>query len=178
MGDEELVALAQRLQEMCLGHGWTVATAESCTGGLVGHLLTEVPGSSGYVLGAIVAYADEVKASLLGVPGETLQAHGAVSAQVALAMASGVRRAIGSDIGVSVTGIAGPDGGSETKPVGLTYVGIAGPRDSEVRRHVWTGDRHENKVRSARAALELALEVLGEGGGDLGAEASEPAGQP
>jgi PncC family amidohydrolase len=150
--------LAARLQAACLARGLTVATAESCTGGLVAHLLTEVPGSSGYLRGGVVAYADEVKRSVLGVPAAVLEAHGAVSAQVAVAMAEGVRTAIGSDLGVAVTGVAGPDGGTAAKPVGLVYVAVAGGgAPAEVRRYLWPGDRSGNKAASAEAALELLV---------------------
>jgi PncC family amidohydrolase len=155
----DLVGLAARLQDRCLALGLTVATAESCTGGLVGHAITGVSGSSGYFLGAIVAYADEVKIGLLRVPVGVLSAHGAVSAQVAVAMASGARSAIGADLAVSVTGIAGPEGGTPAKPVGLTYVAVAGPDGADVRRHVWDGDREANKLESAAAALALLLET-------------------
>jgi PncC family amidohydrolase len=154
----ELVTLAGRLQEVCVRDGVTVATAESCTGGLVAHVLTEVPGSSGYVLGGIVSYSDAVKIAELGVPREQLAAHGAVSAQVAVAMAEGVRSRLGSDLGVGITGVAGPDGGSAEKPVGLVYVAVAGLGPSDVRRFHWPGDRHQNKVDSARAAVEMLLE--------------------
>jgi PncC family amidohydrolase len=157
MHDDPLLALVERLQGRCLGHRLTVATAESCTGGLVAHLLTEVPGSSGYVRGGVVAYADDVKAGALGVDREVIDAHGAVSAQVALAMAEGVRALLGSDLAVAITGVAGPGGGTEAKPVGLVYVAIAGGGPSEVRRYHWTGDRGANKRESARAALELLL---------------------
>ena len=159
MGDP-LVELAARLQDRCLAQGLTVATAESCTGGLVAHLLTEVPGSSGYVSGGIVAYSNAVKRAELGVPESVLEAHGAVSAQVAVAMADGARRRLGTDLGVGVTGVAGPDGGTEAKPVGLVYVAVAGPGESapvDVRRFLWTGDRSENKRLSAVAALEMLL---------------------
>lgn len=155
---DPLVKLAGRLQERCIAGGWTVALAESCTGGLVGHLLTEVPGSSAYLRGGIVAYADGVKASLLGVPGEVLAAHGAVSAQVALAMAEGARERLETDLGAAVTGIAGPDGGSAAKPVGLTYVAVTGVGDPVVRRFAWDGDREHNKRASAQAVLELLLD--------------------
>lgn len=154
----DLVALAERLQGICLGRSLTVATAESCTGGLVAHILTEVPGSSGYFQGALVTYSDEAKKTLLGVPDEILAAHGAVSAQVARAMAAGARERLGVGLAVAVTGIAGPDGGSEAKPVGLTYVAVADEGGEEVRRFHWTGDRAENKRLSAEAALELLLE--------------------
>jgi PncC family amidohydrolase len=154
---DPLVDLVERLQAGCLARGLTVATAESCTGGLVAHLLTEVPGSSGYVRGGIVAYADDVKRSQLGVPAEVLEAHGAVSAQVAIAMAEGARELLGTDLAVAVTGIAGPDGGSEAKPVGLVYVAVAGIGAPVVRRFLWTGDRGQNKRASAEAALEMLL---------------------
>ena len=155
---DPLAELAARLQARCLAQGLTVATAESCTGGLVAHLLTEIPGSSGYVRGGIVAYDDEVKRRQLGVPATVLEAHGAVSAQVAVAMAEGACRVLGADLGVGVTGVAGPDGGSDAKPVGLVYVAVAGPgAPTDVRRYLWPGDRSENKRASAQAAIELLL---------------------
>jgi PncC family amidohydrolase len=154
---DPLVELAGRLGARCMERGLTLSTAESCTGGLVAHLLTEVPGSSAYVRGGIVAYADEVKRAELGVPADVLAAHGAVSAQVALAMAEGVRERLGTDLAVAITGVAGPDGGTAAKPVGLVYVAVAGRGPSEVRRFVWAGDRSENKRSSAEAALELLL---------------------
>jgi PncC family amidohydrolase len=161
-----LVELARRLQERCLAGQVTLAAAESCTGGLVAHLITEVPGSSAYFRGALVSYADELKEQLLGVPAETLARHGAVSAQTAVAMAEGTRSRLGCDVGLAVTGIAGPSGGSPEKPVGLTYVAVADAIGHEVRRFVWTGDRSGNKLASAQAALELALERLGERPGE------------
>jgi PncC family amidohydrolase len=160
--DERLTSLAERLQTACLARGLHVATVESCTGGLVGHAITTVPGSSGYYLGGLITYADDVKRDLAGVPEEVLAAHGAVSAQVAIAMAEGARTRLGADVAVSVTGVAGPDGGSEAKPVGLTYVGIADQNGTDVRRHVWPGDRAANRLDSAAAALGLALERVGE----------------
>lgn len=158
MPDDPLLALAERLQGRCLGAGLTVATAESCTGGLVAHVLTEIPGSSGYLRGGIVAYADEIKTGLLGVAAEVIAAHGAVSAQVAVAMAEGARARFGVDAAVGVTGVAGPGGGTPGKPVGLVYVAVAGLGAPDVRRFTWPGDRAANKRASARAALELLLE--------------------
>ncbi len=158
MAADELVALAERLQGICLGRGLTVATAESCTGGLVAHAITEVPGSSGYLVGGVVAYSNPVKAEQLGVNEEVLAAHGAVSAQVARAMAMGARDRLGAGLAVAITGIAGPDGGSIEKPVGLTYVAAADASGVEVRRFVWSGDRAANKRASAAAALELLIE--------------------
>jgi len=156
---DPLVEQARRLQEVCLARGLTVATAESCTGGLVAHLITEVPGSSGYLRGGVVAYSDAVKAAVLGVPDATLRAHGAVSAQTAAAMAAGVRERLGSDLGVAVTGIAGPDGGSGAKPVGLVYIAVAGGREPTVRRFLWPHDREGNKRASAEAALAMLAEA-------------------
>jgi nicotinamide-nucleotide amidase len=137
-----------------------LATAESCTGGLIGDLLTDIRGSSGYYRGGLVSYGNELKQAELGVPAESLVHHGAVSAQVALAMADGARRRYGADLAVAVTGIAGPDGGTPAKPVGLTYVAVADAHGQEVRRHQWSGDRRRNKLDSARAALELLLRRL------------------
>ena len=161
MTDDRLVALADRLFRVCVDRGLTVATAESCTGGLVAHAITDVAGSSAYFRGAFVTYADDVKRDQLGVPAELLAAHGAVSAQVARAMAEGARARLVTDLAVAITGIAGPGGGTAEKPVGLTYVAVADDRGADVRRHQWPGDRGENKHDSARAALELLLERLG-----------------
>lgn len=158
MADPALRALAERLQAICLERGLRVAFAESCTGGRVGDALTDVAGSSGYVAGGIVAYGDAAKEALLGVPRETLAAHGAVSAQVALAMAEGARTRFGADLAAAVTGIAGPGGASAGKPVGLTYVALADADGATVRRFTWDGDREANKAASATAALELLLE--------------------
>ena len=163
--ESEALAPAARLHAPCVGRGATVSVAESCTGGLVGHLLTEVAGSSDYFLGGIVSYADDVKLGLLDVPPEALERHGAVSAQTAVAMAVGCRRRFGSTLAVSVTGIAGPSGGTTEKPVGLTYVAVSDADGQDVRRYVWEGDRSANKWASAAAAIRLLLERLGEGSG-------------
>jgi PncC family amidohydrolase len=158
---DSLVGLAERLQGVCLGRGVTLAIAESCTGGLVSDALTDVPGSSGYFLGAIVSYSDEAKERQLGVSAEVIAAHGAVSAQVARAMAEGARTRFGADLTAAVTGIAGPDGGTEAKPVGLTYAAVADEQGVDVRRFVWTGDRAENKRLSAEAVLQLLVDRVG-----------------
>ncbi|MEO6349424.1 MAG: CinA family protein [Candidatus Limnocylindrales bacterium] len=155
-----LVALAAQIQEEMIGRGLSLATAESCTGGLIGHLITETSGSSAYYLGGLISYSNELKERELGVDPNSLEKHGAVSAQTCMAMAEGARHRYGATIGVAVTGIAGPDGGSEKKPVGLTYVGIADDAGHDVRRNVWAHDRHRNKVASAEAALLLVLERL------------------
>ena len=161
MADDSLVGLAERLQGVLLGQGLGLAVAESCTGGLVSDALTDVPGSSAYFLGGIVSYSDAAKERQLGVPPEVIAAHGAVSAQVARAMAEGVRSLFESAIGAAVTGIAGPDGGSDAKPVGLTYVAVADEQGVDVRRFAWSGDRGANKRSSAEAVLQLLLERAG-----------------
>jgi len=158
VADDPLVALAERLQAACLASATTVALAESCTGGLVAAALTSVPGSSGYFLGGVVSYADAAKRDLLDVDPAVLAAHGAVSAQVARAMAEGARARFGASVAASVTGIAGPDGGSTEKPVGLTYIGVADDAGADVRRFVWSGDRAANRLDSGVAAVELLLE--------------------
>ena len=154
-----LVALAERLQGLCLGRGLTVALAESCTGGLVAATITEVAGSSGYFLGGVVSYSNEAKAGLLEVPQAALDAHGAVSAQVAKQMATGAQARFGATLAASVTGVAGPDGGSPEKPVGLTYVGLADGAAVQVRRFTFGADRAGNREAAARAALEWLIEA-------------------
>ena len=138
----------------------TVGLAESCTGGLAGHRLTNVPGSSAYFLGGIVAYSNEAKERLLGVSHDTLLEHGAVSAETALEMARGARRALGSDVGLSTTGIAGPGGAMPGKPVGLVYIALSAQGVERVERYVWDRDREGNKALSAEAALAMLKAYL------------------
>ena len=162
--DDELVAAARQLGRALVKRRWQMAAAESCTGGLVGHVITQVPRSSDHFLGGIVSYSDAVKEELLEVPGTLLDGLGAVSAEVAEAMTAGaLDRFPAAQLAVAVTGIAGPDGGSEEKPVGLTYVAAA-VRDGTavVERHTWPHDRDGNKRASALAALELATRVVSE----------------
>lgn len=137
-----------------------LALAESCTGGLVGHRLTNIPGSSDYYMGSITAYANEAKMRLLDVEMDTLLQHGAVSAATVRAMAAGVRRVLGADIGISISGIAGPGGGSSEKPVGLVWFGLsAKDGDWAVERH-FDGDRVAIKEQAAEFALQLGLDYL------------------
>ena len=140
-----------------IAKGWTLAGAESCTGGLIGHIITNNSGSSAYFWGGIMSYAYEVKESAVGVPHEMLMAHGAVSEPVALAMARGVRDRLGVDVGYSVTGIAGPLGGTPTKPVGTTYMAVVTPDSERVEHHLWADDRKGNKMLSAQAVLDLLM---------------------
>ena len=153
-----LVALAEELQRACLQRELRVALAESCTGGLIAAAVTEVPGSSGYFVGGVVSYSNAAKEALLDVPASVLEAHGAVSAQVAMAMAAGAQARFAASLAASVTGVAGPDGGTEAKPVGLAYVGFAGSGDPEVRRLQLTGDRAAIREAAAHAALEWLIE--------------------
>jgi PncC family amidohydrolase len=156
--DEGLeIEVGERLQ----AKGWRACTAESCTGGLVAHRLTNIPGSSAYVLGGVVAYANAIKVALLGVQEATLAAHGAVSAQTAEEMALGALARFGADVAVSITGIAGPGGGSAEKPVGLTYIAAATRSGVfRVERHVWAGERIAVKEQSADAALRLMMAAI------------------
>lgn len=140
----------------------TIGTAESCTGGLVAVRLTSVAGSSAYFVGGIVSYSNDAKHRLLGVPEAMLERYGAVSMDVARAMARGVRRALGVDIGIATTGIAGPGGATPTKPVGLVYIALAADGVERCRRFVWDGDRAANITASAEAALRLVRSYLEE----------------
>ena len=140
--------------------GLTLALAESCTGGLIGSLITDVAGSSDYFLGSAVTYANSAKQNLLGVRPETLLAHGAVSAETAAEMAQGARRIFGAEIAAAVTGIAGPGGGMPGKPVGLVHIHLSAA-DAEIgERHVWDADRMGNKLLSAEAVLRLVIRYL------------------
>ena len=146
--------------DLCRGRGLTLATAESCTGGLVAARLTAVPGSSDVFLGGVVAYANEVKARELGVSEEVLERYGAVSAEAAEAMAAGARERLGADVAVSVTGVAGPGGGTPEKPVGLVFLHAQGPDGSLSRRLDFPGDREAIRGRAAVAALHLLRTLL------------------
>jgi nicotinamide-nucleotide amidase len=150
----------EHVLELCRTRGWTLATAESCTGGLVAARLTSVPGSSAVVQGGVVAYANEVKERELRVSRALLEAHGAVSAEVAAAMARGARERLGVDVAVSVTGIAGPDGGTPEKPVGLVYLHAETPEGGRGREFSFPGDRASIRARSVVGALHLVRRLL------------------
>jgi nicotinamide-nucleotide amidase len=153
---------AELVLDLLRERGLTLGTAESCTGGLVAGRLTEVPGSSDVFRGAIVAYANDVKESRLGVPADVLAAHGAVSAETAAAMAQGARAALGVDVAVAVTGVAGPDGGTAEKPVGLVYLHAAGPDGELGRKLDFPGDRETIRLRASVAALHLVRRLVTE----------------
>jgi nicotinamide-nucleotide amidase len=152
--------IAELLVDLLRARGLTLGTAESCTGGLVAARITDVPGSSDVFSGAVVAYSNEVKISELGVPAAVLDAHGAVSAETAAAMAHGARSRLGVDVAVSVTGIAGPDGGSAEKPVGLVYLHAVGPDGEQGRRLDFPGDRETIRLRATVAALHLVRRIV------------------
>ncbi|MDQ3675120.1 MAG: competence/damage-inducible protein A [Gemmatimonadota bacterium] len=156
---EDDVDLAAVVLGRCRDRKLTIAVAESCTGGMLGERLTAVPGSSDVFLGGVIAYHNDVKRDALGVRQEDIDAFGAVSETVALQMASGVRERMGADIGVSITGIAGPDGGSIEKPVGLVWIGVHGSRQSARRIHSG-GDRGEIRQRATQAALDAVRRAL------------------
>jgi PncC family amidohydrolase len=153
-------ALEILVGELLRKHGLRLAIAESCTGGLIGHRITNVPGASTYYMGSVTAYAYEAKVRLLGVRWATLEKYGAVSKETALEMAAGVRRALAADVGVSVTGIAGPGGGTTEKPVGLTWIGLSATGVDEAWEYIWNGDRLQVKEQSAQQALQLLVDFL------------------
>src|SRR5207248_2980118 len=141
------------------GKGYTLAIAESCTGGLVGHMVTREPGASDFLLVDAVTYANSAKTRLLGVDEDVIRGHGAVSQEVAAAMAEGVKRVSGADVALSLTGIAGPTGGNADKPVGLVYIAVAGPGGTTVKERRFAGDRHQIQTLAAYAGLHLVRQV-------------------
>src|SRR5688572_22987288 len=154
------VSLEGQIGELLQARGLKLALAESCTGGLIGNRITDVPGSSEYFLGSVVAYAYEAKVALLAVSWDTLNTKGAVSQETVLEMARGARRVLGTDIAVSVTGIAGPGGGTLEKPVGTTWIGLVTKEGEWTRMFQFSGDREQNKDSSANAALQMLLDYL------------------
>ncbi len=154
--------LEQEAVDRCARAGLALAVAESCTGGLIAHRITNVPGASRVFKGGVTAYANSAKMQLLGVSDTILAEHGAVSEPTALAMVRGARRALDADVAVAVTGIAGPDGGSPDKPVGTVYVAVSGPRGERVRLEHFSGDRAAIKSQTADAALRMVAHLLEE----------------
>ena len=152
--------LENLVHDLLIARKQTLALAESCTGGLIAHRLTNIPGSSTYLIAAVVAYAYEAKVAALGVSWDTLNKHGAVSEETAFEMARGVREKFSSTIGVSVTGIAGPGGGMPGKPVGLTYIALVAENTRIIEKHIWQGDRLANKQSSADAVFQLLYQYL------------------
>jgi PncC family amidohydrolase len=155
-----LEPLEFRLGRLLRQKGFKLALAESCTGGLASARITDIPGSSDYFVGGVVAYAYEAKVALLGVSWDTLHACGAVSREIVLEMARGARKAFGTDLAVSISGIAGPGGGLPGKPIGTTWFGLSAPDGEWARNFTWNADRRANKAASAEAALQFALDYL------------------
>lgn len=141
-------------------HKVSIATAESCTGGLLAHTLTSISGSSEYFDQGVVSYSNKAKKELLSIPEQLLKKYGAVSQEVAQAMAKAIQRRASVDYGLATTGIAGPTGGSKDKPVGLVFIGIAGNETVVVKKFIFSGDRLTNKEKTCTAALELLLEII------------------
>ena len=156
MKEEPEIILGKLLRQ----RGLRLAVAESCSGGLLADHITDIPGSSDYFIGGVVAYAYEAKVALLRVSWDTLRLHGAVSRETVVEMARGVRTALGADIGVSVSGIVGPGGGLPEKPLGTTWIGLSTNDGDWARKFVWDGDRRANKEASAQAALQFILDYL------------------
>lgn len=152
--------LATRIGELLLERGFKLALAESCTGGLVGDRITNIPGSSEYFQGGIVAYAYQVKADLLGVSWESLDSHGAVSREVVVEMAMGARKFLKADVAASISGIAGPGGGTPAKPVGTVWLALVAPDGSWTREFHFPGDRMQIKAASADAAMQFIVDYL------------------
>jgi len=156
--EAELELAGARLGDALRARSWRLATAESSTGGLIGHAITMVPGASAYYVGGVIAYSNQAKEVELSVPVELIAEHGAVSEEVAASMAHGVRRRFGVELGVAVTGIAGPEGGREGKPIGTHYVAVSLRGHSErVEQRIFTHDRDGNPAAAAMLALEMAL---------------------
>ena len=153
--------VAKNMVELYRAHGKTCATAESCTGGLVGGAITSVSGSSEVFLGGIISYANEVKMNVLGVPREVLDSVGAVSSECAAAMAEGARRLTGADVAVSTTGIAGPGGGSAEKPVGLVWFGLATAEGTRTEKAIFRGDREGVRANAVTHALGMLTMAVG-----------------
>ena len=152
--------LVSRISQLLTSRNWHLAVAESATGGLLGHVITQLPGSSDYFWGGVIAYANELKIHLLKVNEENIIQWGAVSSHVALEMARGVCHATNTEVGISITGIAGPGGATEIKPVGLYYIAVALPHELRCWRHVFDGSRAENNQQAAHAALEHLITLL------------------
>ena len=157
----ELATAAAALGDALRARSWRLATAESSTGGLIGHAITMTPGASDYYAGGVICYSNLAKEVALGVPHELIAGHGAVSAEVAAALATGAAHRFETEVGLSVTGIAGPDGGSEQKPVGTHYVAVARRgHPARVEHHLFTHDRDGNRAAAALACLTLALDEV------------------
>lgn len=154
---------SEKVLACCVENNWTLSVAESCTGGLLGGCLTATPGSSVFFLGGVIAYSNSLKTGLIMVPPETIRLKGAVSSDTAAAMARGVVRVTGSDCGISITGIAGPDGGTPDKPVGTVWFTVVWPGGEMSRSYQFTGNRDKVREQAVQSAMDLFLEAVGQG---------------
>ncbi|MDF1513742.1 MAG: CinA family protein [Anaerolineae bacterium] len=152
--------LIQQISRLLLAKNWRLVVAESATGGLLGHTITQFPGSSAYFWGGVIAYANDLKVGLLNVNRDSINHWGAVSSQVALEMVKGVCTVTQTEVGISVTGIAGPGGATALKPVGLFYIAVAVPQELRCWRHIFSGSRINNNRRAVKSALEHLLSIL------------------
>ncbi len=158
------VELVKEIKALAIERGYTFATAESCTGGLIGGAITAEPGISQCYPGGVISYANEIKQGILGVPEAVLASVGAVSEECAIDMAKGVRDRFGADFAVAVTGIAGPDGGTAQKPVGLVYIAVATKDNAAATKNVFPGDRAAVRAATVNTALQHLYEVMAIGG--------------
>lgn len=158
--DQHLLILSNQAARIFNERNLTVSTAESCTGGLLSHVLTSVSGSSQYFIGGVIAYSNEIKEKVLGVPHSILVEHGAVSQRTAMAMATGIRQKFHTDIGLSTTGIAGPTGGTLEKPVGLVWIGISTPEKTLAYENHFSSERDENKHQTVSVVLSILLGLI------------------
>ncbi len=155
--------LSKKVGQMLANRSWRIAVAESCTGGLLGSSITDTPGSSAYFAGGVIAYSNDVKTGVLCVSEQLISLHGAVSEPVASEMAAGCRRLLGTDVAIATTGVAGPGGGTASKPVGFVCVAVAVGNDVSVHSFQWSGTRIENKQATVLAALRFAADVISDG---------------
>ncbi len=159
---QDIEPIEEIIGRLLCKRGWMLSIAESCTGGLIGHRITNVPGSSDYFDGGVITYSNDAKRELLKVPEETIRTYGAVSRQTAVAMAEGIRKLRGVEIGIGVTGIAGPAGGTAAKPVGLVYIALSSPVRVECKEFRFDGDREMIKLQASEAALSMIRMLLEE----------------
>ncbi len=150
----------KKLGRLLLKKNLSLSICESCTGGMLGAIITSIPGSSEYFKGGIIAYSNEIKNKIVGVKASTLKKFGAVSKETAKEMAQGVKNLIGSDIGISITGIAGPGGGTKTKPVGLVYIGMAKGKKVKVEKNIFSGNRQQIRKKACINALKLTIQII------------------
>lgn len=155
-----ITLLAKKLGRLCKERKLTLSVAESCTGGMIGAAITAIPGSSAYFYGGIISYSNEVKRAMLGVPQNILDKKGAVSAETVKAMVIGVQRLCRTDCGIAVSGVAGPDGGTKQKPVGLVYVGIGSEKKAKAFKYYFKGNRQEIRKQTTQAALKRMIEEI------------------